>query len=70
METEYSTKTDMKQELLTRHEAAQFLRLSVSQLDNIARRGEIKRAKFGKGPRARVLYRLDDLRTYVNAHVD
>ena len=62
-------KTERKHELLTRQEAAAYLRLSVSQVDNLSRRGEIKRCKFGQGPRARVLYRLADLQEYVDAHV-
>ncbi len=60
----------MSQELFTRHEAAEFLRLSVPQLDNVARRGEIQRVKFGQGPRARVLYRRQDLMAYVDANLE
>ncbi len=63
------TGTPMDSPLLTRQEAADFLRLSVSQLDTLARRGEIRRVKFGEGPRARVLYRREDLETYVDAHI-
>ena len=56
--------------LHTRSEAADILRLSVSQLDNPARTGKIKRVKFGEGPRARVLYREEDLATYVEEHLE
>ena len=57
-------------ELMTRHEAAEFLRFSVSQLDNLARAGDIVRVKFGEGPRARVLYRRSDVIAFVDAHVE
>lgn len=63
------TEIPMDSPLLTRQEAADFLRLSVSQLDSLARRGEIRRVKFGEGPRARVLYRQEDLEAYVIAHL-
>jgi len=55
--------------LYTRIEAAKYLRLSVPQLDNLARRGEISRVKMGQGPRARVVYRQQDLDVFVDAHV-
>lgn len=55
--------------LYTRVEAAKYLRLSVPQLDNLARRGEIVRVKMGEGPRARVLYRQQDLDGFVEAHL-
>ena len=60
---------DVAPTLLDREQAAAYLRLSVSQLDNLARCGDIRRVKFGEGPRARVLYRRKDLETYVAAHV-
>ncbi len=59
---------EAKSPLLTREEAAQYLRLSVSQLDKIARSGLLKRIKFGEGPRARVLYCADDLNHFIDAH--
>ena len=41
--------------LYTRHEAAALLKISVSQLDAEARRGKIRRVKFGERGRARVM---------------
>jgi excisionase family DNA binding protein len=60
----------MDRQYFTRPEAAEYLRISIPQLDNLAREGEIVRAKFGVGPRARVLYRLQDLDAYVEAHLE
>jgi hypothetical protein len=60
----------MEREYLTRLEAADYLRLSVSQLDNLAREGKVQRAKFGEGPRARVLYRKRDLDAFFDKHVE
>ena len=61
---------ELESPFLTRIEAAEFLRFSVSQLDYLARKGEIPRAKFGEGPRSRVLYRAKDLEAYVDSHLD
>ena len=61
---------DMAHDYLTRHEAADYLRISVSQVDTLAREGKIQRAKFGDGPRARVLYRRSDLDAYFDAHIE
>ena len=61
---------EIRSPLRTRVEAAEFLRLSVSQLDYLARKGCIPRVKFGTGPRSRVLYRTHDLEAYVVAHVE
>ena len=60
---------NIKSPLLTRDEAAGYLRLSVSKLDTAARNGEIRRVKIGDGPRARVLYRINDLDEYVAKHL-
>ena len=54
--------------ILTRLEAAQRLRISVSQLDAEARKGHIRRIKLGEAGRARVLYREADLLEYLDAH--
>ena len=62
--------TEVESPFLTRIEAAEFLRFSVSQLDYLARIGKIPRAKFGDGPRCRVLYRARDLEAYVDSHID
>ena len=48
---------------------AALLKISVSQLDAEARRGRIRRVKFGERGRARVMYRPEDLREYVEGHV-
>lgn len=60
----------MNQEVFTRPEAADYLRLSVPQLDNLAARGDIQRVKIGNGPRCRVLYRLEDLRAFLSANIE
>ena len=71
----------MIHEYLTRHEAADALRMSVSQLDALARTGKIRCAKLPSGPtakkgeggtqaRARVLYRRTDLDAFFDAHTN
>ena len=60
----------MTHDYLTRIEAADYLRLSVSQVDTLAREGKLQRAKFGERPRARVLYRRGDLDAYFDAHIE
>lgn len=54
--------------LYTRHEAAALLKISVSQLDAEARRGRIRRVKFGEAGRARVMYKAEHLREYIDLH--
>jgi len=49
-------------EYLTRHEAARFLRVSLSWLDH---HKEIPFHKLGKGRTSRILYKLEDLRKYI-----
>jgi excisionase family DNA binding protein len=56
--------------LFTREEAAEFLRLSVPQLDNLAREHKITRIKIGEGPPSRVLYRKRDLDAFVEANIE
>lgn len=53
-----------------RAEAAAYIRHSVPQLDNLARRGEVKRVKIGEGPRSRVLYRRQDLDDFMERHIE
>lgn len=60
----------MHQEVFTRPEAADYLRISVPQLDTLAARGDVQRVKIGEGPRARVLYRLQDLRAFLCANIE
>jgi len=62
------TNDENAQSLLTRYEAATFLRISVSQLDSEARKGRIARVKLGEGGRARVLYKECDLLEYINSY--
>ena len=57
--------TEQPTELMTRPEAANYLRISLRKLDALAATGEIPCSKFGKGKRARVLYRKQDLERYV-----
>jgi len=56
-------------ELMTRKEAARYLRLSVRKLDLLAAKGEIRRVKLGDGKRARVLFRRRDLDAFVEANL-
>lgn len=56
-------------QLVTRKEAARYLRLSLRKLDDLASTGEIRRLKLGKGKRARVMFRLEDLDAFVEAHL-
>lgn len=55
-----------KPRYLTRDEAADYLRISVRKLDQLAADGNISFAKMGTGKRSRVLYRSEDLDKYVN----
>ena len=50
------------------HEAAALLKISVSPLDAEARRGKIRRVKFGNAGRARVMYRAEHLTEYIERH--
>ncbi len=52
-------------ELLTRPEAAKYLRLSIRKLDALASKGAIRCSKFGEGKRARVVYNKEDLDSFV-----
>lgn len=58
----------MESPLLTRQEAAQYLKISVPQLDNLARRGQVRRVKMGEigSSRSRVLYRKTDLDLFID----
>ena len=58
------------QEVFSRDEAAEYLRMSIPQVDNLAAAGKIQRVKIGDGPRCRVLYRLEDLRAFLAANVE
>lgn len=51
---------NVKSPLLTRAEAAEYLRLSTSMLDKLSRQGKIPRTLMG----TRVLYSVEDLQTY------
>jgi len=56
-------------ELLTRKEAARYLRLSVRKLDLLSAKGKIRRVKLGEGKRARVLFRREDLEAFIEANL-
>jgi len=56
-------------ELLTRKEAARYLRLSVRKLDLLSAEGKIRRVKLGEGKRARVLFRREDLEAFIEANL-
>jgi hypothetical protein len=54
-----------RQEYFNRVEAAEYLRMGLSKLDDLTRRGLIRRAKIGDGEKAQVLYRRIDLDSFV-----
>jgi len=56
-------------ELLTRQEAATYLRLSLRKLDALSTNGELRRVKLGEGQRARVLFRKEDLEAFIQANL-
>ncbi len=58
-----------KPRYLTRDEAADYLRISVRKLDQLAADGEIQYSKMGNGRRSRVLYRMEDLDQYIENHL-
>ena len=53
------------QQYFRRSEAGEYLRMGLSKLDDLTRRGEIRRAKIGEGEKAQVLYRRKDLDDFV-----
>ena len=55
--------------LYKRQEAADLLRVSLSHLDNEARRGNIRRVTFGSGRNIMVRYRPADIDKYIDEHV-
>ena len=55
--------------LYTRTEAAELLKISLSHLDNEAKRGKIRRVTFGSGRNVRVRYRHVDLEAYIQDHL-
>lgn len=56
--------------LLTRKEAAEVLRISVYQLDRLAKAKKIKRVRVGDSERPRILFRDEDLETFVKEHLE
>ena len=60
---------DIAPQIMTRAEAARYLRLSVRKLDYLAESGELRYVKLGKGKRARVLYRRKDLDEFIEANL-
>ncbi len=57
--------------LLTRLEAAKYLRIGPTTLNSITMAGKLARVKFGENPLGRnpVLYRKQDLDKYISDHV-
>ncbi len=55
--------------LLTRKEAASWLRVSLRKLDALAAEGSLRFLKIGPGKKARVLYREEDLEEFVAQHL-
>ena len=53
-------------EYLTRHEAAIFLRCSLSYLDHKAAEGKIPYHKLGNGKTSKVLFKITDLRKFID----
>ncbi len=56
-------------DLLTRKEAAAYLRLSLRKLDALSSVGELRRVKLGEAQRARVLFRMEDLEAFIQANL-
>jgi hypothetical protein len=56
-------------QLLTTGEAARFLRLSAATLERLRVKGAGPLfIKLGEGKRCKVVYRLDDLHSFLHAH--
>lgn len=55
----------MSKKYLNRHEAADYIDVSLRKLDQLAADGEIPYSKLGVSPRSRVLYCRDDLDKYI-----
>lgn len=56
-------------EIMSRAEAADYLRISIRKLDYLAESGEIKLIKLGEGKRSRVLYRRKDLNEFLESNL-
>lgn len=54
---------------LNRKEAAEYVCVRVAKLDKLATKGVIRKAKFGCGKSATVVYRREDLDEFVEIHV-
>ena len=52
-------------QLLTRQEAATFLRISLRKLDALAAQGEIRYARLGNAQRCRVVYEKEELERFI-----
>ena len=62
--------THTQSPLLTRPEAARYLRVSVSHLDRLVRRGDLSAVKYGRrgSRRARVLFERVNLDAFIAGH--
>ena len=56
-------------EIMSRAEAAEYLRISIRKLDYLAEAGELKLIKLGEGKRSRVLYRRKDIDEFVESNI-
>jgi len=56
-------------EIMSRAEAAEYLRISIRKLDYLAESGELKLIKLGEGKRSRVLYRRKDIDDFVESNL-
>ena len=57
-------------EYFNRREAAAYLRIGTTKLDELTKAREIGRAKMGDGPKATVLYRRKDLDAFVESRLE
>lgn len=56
-------------EIMSRAEAAEYLRISIRKLDYLAEAGELKFIKLGEGKRSRVLYRRKDINEFIESNL-
>ena len=56
-------------EIMSRAEAAEYLRISIRKLDYLADAGELKLIKLGEGKRSRVLYRRKDIDEFITSNL-
>jgi excisionase family DNA binding protein len=69
MEEMKDVQNQQQSEIMSRAEAADYLRISIRKLDYLAEAGDLKFIKLGEGKRSRVLYRCRDLRDFLEANL-